>query len=112
MDSYESPLHIISAHLAELGITVGQRTVDGKSNEIPAMREILGLLAIEGCMVVADALNCQKETAKAVIEGRGNYLFSVKDNQPTLKEDIEDYVQDEDLRKTMDRPPLKRQAAE
>jgi predicted transposase YbfD/YdcC len=102
MDSYDSPLHIVSAHLGELGITIGQRTVDGKSNEIPAMRDLIGLLSIEGCMVVADALNCQKQTAKAVIEGKADYLFSVKENQPTLKEDIEDYVQDGDLRKTMD----------
>jgi predicted transposase YbfD/YdcC len=102
MDSYDSPLHIISAHLAELGITVGQRTVGGKSNEIPAMRELLGLLTIEGCMVVADALNCQKETAAVIIEGKGDYLLSVKDNQQTLKEDIEGYVQDEHLRETMD----------
>jgi predicted transposase YbfD/YdcC len=102
MDSYDSPLHILSAHLAELGITVGQKTVGEKSNEIPAMRELLGLLTIEGCMVVADALNCQKETAAAVIEGKGDYLLSVKDNQQTLKEDIEGYVQDRHLRETMD----------
>jgi predicted transposase YbfD/YdcC len=48
-------------------------------------------------MIVADALNCQKETAKAVIEGKGDYLFSVKDNQQILKEDIEGYVQDKHL---------------
>jgi predicted transposase YbfD/YdcC len=102
MDSYANPLHIISAHLAELGITIGQRTVEDKSTEIPAMQELLGLLAIEGCLIVADALHCQKETAKAVIKGKGDYLFSVKDNQKTLKEDIEGYVQDEHLRKTMD----------
>ena len=102
MDSYNSPLHIISAHLAELGITLGQKTVDDKSNEIPAMRELLTILSIKGCIVVADALNCQKKTAKTIIEGKGDYLLSVKDNQLTLKEDIEGFVQDEHLRKTMD----------
>jgi predicted transposase YbfD/YdcC len=102
MDKYESPLHILSAHLAELGITIGQRTVGEKSNEIPAMQELLELLSIEGCMIVADALNCQKDTAQAIIQGKGDYLFSVKDNQQTLKEDIADYIQDEHLRKTMD----------
>jgi predicted transposase YbfD/YdcC len=78
MDRYDSPLHIISAHLAELGITIGQRTVAGKSNEIPAMRELIGLLTIEGCMVVADALNCQKETAKAACIGAINTQFTSK----------------------------------
>jgi predicted transposase YbfD/YdcC len=102
MSSYASPLHIISAHLAELGITIGQEAVADKSNEIPAMRELLELLKIEGCMVVADALHCQKETAKAVIAGKGDYLLSVKDNQPTLHEDIAGYVQEERLRETMD----------
>ena len=102
MEKYESPLHIVSAQIAELGITFGQQTVDGKSNEIPAVQELLRLLKIEGCMIVADALNCQKETAKTIITEKADYLLSVKDNQPTLKKDIEDYVQDDSLRKTMD----------
>jgi predicted transposase YbfD/YdcC len=102
MDSYESPLHIVSAHIAELGITFGQCAVRDKSNEIPAVQELLNLLDIEGCIVVADALNCQKETAKVIISGKADYLLSVKDNHPTLKKDIEDFVQDDSLRKTMD----------
>ena len=52
-------------------------------------------------MVVADALNCQKKTAQAVIEGKGDYLLSVKDNQAALETDIADYVQDPNLRKNM-----------
>jgi len=102
MDSYATPLHIVSAHIAELGITVGQQKVDDKSNEIPAVRELISLLNIEGCMVVADALHCQKETAKAIADAKSDYLLNVKDNQLTLKQDIETYVQDEDLRKIMD----------
>lgn len=102
MEKYNSPMHIVSAHIAELGITFGQKTVYEKSNEIPAVRELLDLLDIKGCMVVADALNCQKETAKAVIDGGADYLLNVKGNQETLKKDIEDYVQDDFLRKGMD----------
>ena len=101
-EKHDSPLHIISAQIAELGITFGQYAVDDKSNEIPAVRELIRLLQIEGCLVVADALNCQKDTATAVIKGKADYLLSVKDNQETLKKDIEDYVQDGDLRKAMD----------
>ena len=78
MDSYDSPLHIISAHLAELSITIGQKTVDGKSNEIPAMRDLLELLTIKGCMIVADALNCQKETAKMVLRAVEIIFFPLK----------------------------------
>jgi predicted transposase YbfD/YdcC len=102
MSKYDSPMHIVSAHIAELGITFGQQTVYDKSNEIPAVRELLNLLKIEGCMVVADALHCQKETAKAITEKKADYLLSVKDNQSNLKQDIENYIQDDELRKTMD----------
>jgi len=101
MDAYEKPLHIVSAHIAQLGITVGQRTVDEKSNEIPAVRELLALLNVKGCMIVADALHCQKETAIAIVEAEADYLLSVKDNQKNLHNDLMDYVQDDELRKTM-----------
>ena len=102
MDSYESPLHVVSAQLCELGITLGSKSVEGKSNEIPAVQELLRELEISGCMVVADALHCQKKTAKAVVDGKGDYLLSVKGNQKALETDISDYVQDPDLRKNMD----------
>jgi predicted transposase YbfD/YdcC len=102
MEKYENPLHIVNAYIAELGITFGQQAVYEKSNEVPAVRELIKLLKLEGCMVVADALNCQKETAKAIIDAKADYLLNVKDNHSTLKADIEDYVQDADLRKTMD----------
>lgn len=95
-------LHIVSAHIAEMGITFGQETVEDKSNEIPAVRKLIGLLKIEGCIVVADALHCQKDTAKTVIEGKADYLLSVKGNHENLEKDIADYVQDDSLRKTMD----------
>ncbi len=102
MDSYESPLHIISAQVSELGVTFAQKSVDGKSNEIPAVQELLDELEISGCVVVADALNCQKKTAEAVIGRGADYLLDVKDNQASLKKDIEDYVQDGALRDRMD----------
>lgn len=102
MKKYNNPLHIVSAQLAEFGITIGQKAVDGKSNEIPAVRDLIELLNIKGCIIVADALNCQKETAKTIIENGGDYLLSVKENQKTLNAEIVDYVQDDSLRHTMD----------
>jgi len=102
MEAYDSPLHIISAQLSELSITLASKSVEGKSNEIPAVQELIGELDIQGCMVVADALNCQRETAEAIIRGKGDYLLDAKGNQPTLEQEISDYVQDESLRKTMD----------
>jgi predicted transposase YbfD/YdcC len=102
MEKYASPLHIISAHIAELGITVAGQKVDEKSNEIPAVRELIRFLELEGCIIVADAMHCQKETAALIVEKQAAYLFNVKDNQPALKEGLEEYVQDKDLRTTMD----------
>ena len=102
MGSYESPLHIVSAQLSELGMTFAQKSVESKSNEIPAVQALLEELDISGCIIVADALNCQKNTAKAAISKGADYLLSVKDNQPRLKQDIADYIGDDALRKTMD----------
>jgi predicted transposase YbfD/YdcC len=102
MDKYTSPLHIISAHIGELGITLAGQKVEDKSNEIPAVRELICLLELEGCIITADAMHCQKETASLIVEKQADYLLNVKDNQSTLKTDIEEYVQDADLRKTMD----------
>ena len=53
-------------------------------------------------MVVAHALNCRTETAEAIVEAKADYLLSVKGNQKELMNDIEQYVQDETLRATMD----------
>ena len=102
MKNIESPMHIISAQICELGITLASETVEAKSNEIPAVQALLKKLDIEGCMVVADALNCQKETAEVIIKGKGDYLLYAKGNQPSLEREIADYVQDETLRKGMD----------
>ena len=98
---YQQPLHIISAQLSELGVTLASKSVDGKSNEIPAVQELLRQMDIAGCLVVADAMNCQRETAKVIVSGKGDYLLSVKENQPSLMRDIQDYVQDEALRGSM-----------
>jgi len=112
MKKYKNPLHIVSAQIAELGITFGQKAVDGKSNEIPAVRELMKLLDIKGCLIVADALNCQKETAKEVVEAKADYLLSVKENQPNLMREIAEYVADDSLWKTMDKAQKKEKSRE
>lgn len=91
---YDSPLHIVSAYFAELGITFAQRAVEDKSNEIPAVQTLLNSLEIKGCMVVADALNCQRQTAKVVVGKKADYLLAVKKNQGRLYEDIQNRIED------------------
>lgn len=102
MESYDSPLHIISAQVSELGLTFASKSVEGKSNEIPAVQQLIDEMDIRDCMIVADALNCQRETAEAIVRGKGDYLLDAKGNQPALEAEIKEYVQDEDLRKAMD----------
>ena len=109
---YQRPLHIISAQLSELGVTLASKSVDGKSNEIPAVQELLQQMDIAGCLVVADALNCQRETAKVIVSGKGDYLLSVKENQPSLMQDIRDYVQDEALRGGMSAQSIREKSRE
>lgn len=91
MERYENPLHIVSAQIADMGITYGQQAVAGKSNEIPVVRELLEQLELGGCLVVADALNCQKDTARTILSGKGDYLLCAKDNQENLKKEVEMY---------------------
>ena len=86
---------------ANFSVTLAQKSVEGKSNEIPAVQELIKTLEISGCIVVADAMNCQIETAKSILEANADYLLCAKSNQPTLKADIEDYVQDDKLRAKM-----------
>lgn len=102
MDCFENPLHIVSAQISELGLTFGQESVKGKSNEIPATQRLIKMLNLKGCVVVADALNCQKATAAAVIDQGADYLLCVKENHFNLKQDIENFVQDRHLRTTME----------
>lgn len=102
MKNMDSPLHIISAQISELGITLASKTVEDKSNEIPAVQALLQEIDIADCLVVADALHCQQKTAEVIVKGNGDYLLSAKGNQRELEQDIAQYVQDETLRKKMD----------
>jgi len=83
--------HLLSAILAREKLVVAQHAVGEKTNEIPEMKPLLDPLPLEGCLVGADAMHTQTETARYLVEEKkADYIFTVKDNQPTLKKDIED----------------------
>ena len=91
-----SALHIASAIVSEYGLVIGSQECGGTTTgEITAFRELIELLDISGAVVVADALHCRKKSAKAVIEAGADYLFCVKDNEPTLMSEIELYFEKE-----------------
>jgi len=86
--------HLVTAFLHREGIVIAQQAVDAKSNEITAVRPLLENI-IAGCVVTADAMHTQKDTARFIVEEKhADYLFTVKDNQPTLKQDIESLSMD------------------
>ena len=82
-------LHILNAWSQDNGICIGQFKVDDKSNEITAIPQLIKLLDLKNCLVTCDALNTQKNNAKAVIDAQADYVFPVKENHSGLREDIE-----------------------
>src|SRR5262245_26500259 len=98
------PLHIVSAWASEEGIALGQVACEEKSNEITAIPQLLGQIELAGALVTIDAMGCQKEIAGDIVEGGGDFVIAVKDNQPSLREAIGAYFEEhlerglEDLR--------------
>ena len=82
-------VQIVRAWASENGVTLAQVRTDEKSNEITAIPELLRLLDVSGALVSIDAAGCQKDIAKQIVAGGGDYLLAVKDNQPRLFADIE-----------------------
>lgn len=82
-------LHLVSAWASDTHLSLGQVAVEEKSNEIPAIPELLELLDVQGAFVSIDAMGCQKDIARAIVEAGGDYVLTVKDNQPNLLEDIQ-----------------------
>lgn len=85
------PLHLVSAWASEEGIALGQVATEEKSNEITAIPQLLGQIDLTNSVITIDAMGCQKEIACDIVEGGGDFVISVKDNQPTLRETIETY---------------------
>lgn len=82
-------VHLLSAVLHGEGIVIAQRKVSDKSNEIPEAPALLAPLDLAGVVVTADALHTQKKLALFVVEEKkGDYVLTVKENQPTLKQNI------------------------
>lgn len=82
-------VHIVRAFLCGNKLVLGQLACDEKSNEITAIPDLLKMIALKGALVSIDAMGTQREIAEAIVDGGGDYLQSVKDNQPTLRAEIE-----------------------
>lgn len=84
-----SPLHVVSAWVAEGGITLGQIVTEEKSNEITAIPELLKTIDVRGSTVTIDAMGCQKTIAAAIVDRGADYALALKDNHPTLRAEVE-----------------------
>jgi predicted transposase YbfD/YdcC len=76
--------HLVAAFDHGTGVVVGQLAVTAKSNEIPAVQGLLRLFDLTGVVVTVDAMHTQTDTAEQITAAGGDYVFTVKGNQPTL----------------------------
>jgi predicted transposase YbfD/YdcC len=90
-DGEQRALHLLSAVVHGSGTVVAQAAVESKTNEITKVAPLLSDLEIDGTVVTADALLTQREVARHIVEEKqADYVFTVKENQPTMRKDIEE----------------------
>jgi len=83
-------VHLLALYSEQLGTALTELPVDAKTNEHKAALELLHLLPLKGVLVTGDAMFAQRVVAAKIIELEGDYLLTVKDNQPTLKQALLD----------------------
>ncbi len=90
----QAPLHMVTAWATQNRLVLAQLPVSQKSNEIPAFPALLSLLDVRDCVVTIDAMGCQKEIARTIIDQGGDYVLALKGNQPTLEEAVQLFFED------------------
>lgn len=83
--------HVVSAFVTENHLTLGEICVEETTNEITAVPELLDLIDVKGDIVTADAMSCQKKIVEKIIDKKADYTIGLKQNQPALYKDTEDY---------------------
>ena len=80
---------LINALMVDTGICIGQLRIEAKTNEIKGIPELLDWLDIEGAVITTDAIGCQKEIIKIIVNKGADFVLPVKDNQANLHKDIQ-----------------------
>ena len=88
-------IHMVSAFAARQRIVLGQVKVNEKSNEIAAIPALLDMMSIEGAVVTIDAMGCQRNIARKIIDKKADYILALKGNQTKLREDVEIFVDEQ-----------------
>lgn len=102
--SGKSALHMVSAWGCEQRLVLAQVATDAKSNEITAVPALLRLLSLQGTIVTADALHCQRATARQIMDQGGDYALALKGNQGTLHDDVVRFLDDPAARAATSKP--------
>ena len=89
-NSGKEAIHLVNARAAVNTLTLGQVKTEEKSNQITAIPRLLEMLELNGCIVTIDAMGCQKEIARGILERGANYVLAVKENQGWLYQDVRD----------------------
>ena len=87
----KGPLHLVSAYATNSRLVLAQEAVDEKENEIVVIPKLIDQLNLDGALVSIDAIACNPGIAQTIIEAGADYLLSVKENQPTLRAEVESY---------------------
>lgn len=88
--SGKSALHSVSAWVCGLKLCLALKSVEDKSNEIPAVQQLIDLLDLQGAVVTADAMHCQRETVAKIVTKEADYLLMVKGNQDSLETAVQE----------------------
>lgn len=91
----QEALHIVSAWWREEGVSFGQKSVNGKSKEIEAIKQLLDVVSVKCQVVTIDAIGTQISIAEKIKAGKGDYVLAVKANQKDLYTYISIYLNDE-----------------
>jgi hypothetical protein len=83
-------VHLVAVYALKAGVVLAQMTAGAQGTELPAVKDALAEVDLSGKVVMGDALQTQREVCERIVEGGGDYLFPVKDNQPTLLSDLVD----------------------
>ena len=83
----EKMMNIVIAY-TNTGISLLQKTVDNKTNEIPAVKELIDMIDVKGMIITTDAMHCQKETAEKIVINGGDYVLQLKANQKSFYDDV------------------------
>ena len=81
--------HLLAAYAPHVQAVLAQVRVDAKTNEHKAALNLLADLVLEGRLITGDAMFCQRDLSRRIIDRGGHYLWTVKENQPTLLVDIQ-----------------------